>query len=429
MPAGRGRSICRVTNLNDSGPGSLREAIKTGGCVVAFDVAGCIRLRSHLLMEANDITIAGQTAPPPGITLQGKELHVKASNVRVEHLTFERGHDPNNPGNADVVKVSPGAPTSTWKRSNIHFNHCGFLWGTDETVEIWPAGGTLTDVSFTDCLFSEPLWRPQKLGFSAHEKVARGAQTEHNYGVIIGFETKRVDIQNSLFSDMYFRTPFIDHGTEVVLANIILMNVSMGACIHWNSVPPPAERCLVNAQGILCISGPQSREHSGFRFHRYPQRWPAGSAVYVSNLYGWKGANGTVTPGTTVTFSGTPPTQGSAGEPVIVSRPPLEPPGAAIRPLTDQQIFDRLVANCGPMPKAGRRNPAVLRCIKKLSSRTSGWVDHETQVGGFSSYAPVSRKLEDATMPDGTKIPVPKASDAAAVQQWLDIHTSLISHD
>ena len=429
MAAGTGKPFYRVTTLKDGGPGSLREALAQGNRMIVFEVGGCIKLASTLFADHDNVTIAGQTAPGPGITLQGKEFQVRASNIRVEHITFERGHDARNTGNADVVKISPGSRSSSFRRSGIHFNHCAFFWGIDETVEIWPSGGNLSTISFTDCIFSEPLWRPQKLGYKAHDKVASGRQGEHNYGLLIGYETKKVDIQNCLFQDMYFRTPFIDHGTTSILANNILQNIRIGACIHMNVTPPPKEACLVNAQGILCISGPQSGNHTGFRFHFYPSKWPAGSAVYVSNLYGWRGVNATVTPGTSVTFSKAPPTQGKSNEPVVVRSPPLQPPGTTVKALSAEGIFERLVANVGPMPKVQERNPAVARSVGKLRTKRAGWVDHQSQVGGFSHCTPVTRRLEEATTAEGDQIPVPDSANGTAVKHWLDLHTRRVSHD
>jgi hypothetical protein len=429
MPAGLGKPFYRVTNLNDSGPGSLRDAVDSGNRLVVFEVGGCIKLKSHLVLDHDNVTVAGQTAPGQGITVQVKEIQVKASNIRVEHITFERGHDASDVANADVAKISPGSNNSNWKRSNIHFSHCAFLWGTDETVEIWPSGGDLSSISFSDCIFAEPLWRPQKLGYKAHEKVASGLQSEHNYGVIIGYNTKRVDIQNSLFADMTMRTPFIDHGTSVCLANNILLNVRWGSTIQQNVSPSPSQACLVNAQGILAISGPQSGPHTPFRFHSYPDRWPSGSAVYVNNLYGWKGANSSITPGNSLFFTKGQPVQGSDNARVVVSAPPIQPPGTTIKALGAQQIFDRLVKNCGPTPKLAKRNPAVARIIGKLRAKTGGWVDHQSQVGGYSNYPSVSRKLEAVTLADGSKVAVPDASDTEAVQKWLDTFTSAVSYD
>ncbi len=429
MAGGTGKPFYRVTNLNDSGGGSLREAVKGGNRMVVFEISGCIKLKSVIEIVADNVTIAGETAPGQGITIQGKELVIKASFVRVSHINFERGYDPANLANADVVRVSPGADSSRWRRSNIHFDHCSFAWGLDETIEIWPSAGYLTNVSFTNCLFSEPLWRPQKLGYKAHEKVAAGKQGEHNYGMLIGFNAKKVDVQYSLYSDMYMRCPFIDHGTSVVIANNILQNVRMGVTIQQNSQPAPSAACVVNCQGILVISGPQSSDATGFRFHSYPAKWPSGSAVFVDKLYGWQGSNGALTPGTHVVYTKGEPTQGAKGVKVRVSKPPIQPPGTTVQALSSTALFDRVVNNSGPMPRIEKRPAAVARIVKKLSTKTSGWVDHQSQVGGFSSYPSVVRKLEHATYPDGSAIPVPRHDDAEAVARWLATFNSLVSYD
>jgi hypothetical protein len=427
--AGRGKPFYRVRNLNDSGPGSLREGLKGGHKMVVFEISGCIRLRSTLMIEHDNLTIAGQTAPGQGISVQGKELQIRASNIRVEHITFERGHDPSNVGNADCLKISPGSASSKFRRAGVHFSHCAFLWGLDETVEMWPSGGSLSTISFSDCIFAEPLWRPQRLGFKPHEKVAAGKQSEHNYGVLLGYGTKKVDIQNCLFAEMYMRCPFVDHGTTSVIANNILLNVRQGVTIQMNRSPAPKSATKLNCQGILAISGPQSGQHTGFRFHAYPPKFPAGSEVFVGPLYGWRGANATVTPGTNVTYTGKEPVQGPKNTKVRVGKPPIQPPGTTIKSLGADGIFERLVHNCGPFPRAPKRVPSVARIIRKLRDKRPGWVDHQNQVGGFSHYPSVTRRLEDAVLPDGTKIPVPKASDPVAVQRWLDLFTSMVSND
>ena len=80
VTGGRGGKIVHVTNLNDSGTGSFREAVKSGNKIIVFDVAGVIALKSDLKF-ADNITILGQTAPSPGITLRYYTVQPGSNNI------------------------------------------------------------------------------------------------------------------------------------------------------------------------------------------------------------------------------------------------------------------------------------------------------------------------------------------------------------
>ncbi len=89
---GRGGKVIAVTNLEDSGPGSLRAAIDTEGPrIVVFRVGGIIKLNSNLSINNPDITIAGQSAPGDGICIAGASLDINTYNVIVRHLRVRRG--------------------------------------------------------------------------------------------------------------------------------------------------------------------------------------------------------------------------------------------------------------------------------------------------------------------------------------------------
>ena len=80
VTGGRGGRVVHVTNLNDSGTGSFREAVKSGNRIIVFDVAGVIALKSDLKF-ADNITILGQTAPSPGITLRYYTVQPGNNNI------------------------------------------------------------------------------------------------------------------------------------------------------------------------------------------------------------------------------------------------------------------------------------------------------------------------------------------------------------
>lgn len=136
VTGGRGGKVVHVTNLNDSGTGSFREAVKSGKRIIVFDVAGVIALKSELKF-ADNITILGQTAPSPGITLRYYTVQPGNNNI-IRFLRIRRGEEKNINDGADA----------TWQRNKtgIIFDHCSFAgasmrWLHSTTTTISPCSG------------------------------------------------------------------------------------------------------------------------------------------------------------------------------------------------------------------------------------------------------------------------------------------------
>lgn len=126
---GRGGKVITVTNLNDSGPGSFREACEQGGArIVVFNVAGIIQLKSPIIVRAPYITIAGQTAPGDGVCIAGESFWVNTHDVVVRHMRFRRGET--NVGRRD--DAFGGNPVG-----NIMIDHCSTSWGLDENISFY----------------------------------------------------------------------------------------------------------------------------------------------------------------------------------------------------------------------------------------------------------------------------------------------------
>src|SRR5690606_19006786 len=107
-PAGRGGQVHRVTNLNASGAGSLKACVDASGPrVCVFEVSGTIRMDADLPIRNPYITIAGQTAPSPGVMLRGGAIWVQASDVLIQHLRVRAGDSSKGPayGNRDALKI------------------------------------------------------------------------------------------------------------------------------------------------------------------------------------------------------------------------------------------------------------------------------------------------------------------------------------
>lgn len=168
---GRGGEVLYVTNLNDSGPGSLRWAVEQEGPrTVVFEVSGTIELKDRLNIENPYITIAGQTAPGGGICLKGETVRVVTHDVIVRHIRVRLGDSMHGQGSLqgkDAISISSG--------EDIILDHCSASWSMDEILSASTSSPDLTRVTVQWCFITEAL-NPDNHGFGSLIRGTGGAK-------------------------------------------------------------------------------------------------------------------------------------------------------------------------------------------------------------------------------------------------------------
>lgn len=222
---GRGGSVYHVTNLNDSGAGSFRDAVSKPNRIVVFDVAGVIRITSRISVAAN-IYIAGQTAPGEGVTIYGNGISFSnANNTICRYLRVRQGVVGTT--NTDACGVSSG--------HDMIFDHCSFSWGRDETFSI--SGSNPADITIQNCIIGQGL-----MGHSA------GGLMQSD---------KNITIYRSLYIHNDTRNPKFKGCHQYV--NNIVYNWKTAAYIMGGDSEGTS---YSNAEGNLFITGPTGRKNA-----------------------------------------------------------------------------------------------------------------------------------------------------------------------
>jgi hypothetical protein len=216
-PAGRGGKVMKVTNLKASGAGSLKACASdaTGPRVCVFEVSGTIRITSDLMIRNGNLTIAGQTAPSPGIMIRGAAIRIQANDILIQHIRVRAGDDTNgpDPDNRDALKIE-GSDSRQVK--NIVIDHCSFSWAIDETASVW---GWHDNITFTNNIFAEPL------NESLHMSDDGRTREKHGFGVLLGSSKSggRVTMIGNLLAHQVERNP-LARSRELVFVNNLIYN-------------------------------------------------------------------------------------------------------------------------------------------------------------------------------------------------------------
>jgi hypothetical protein len=214
-PGGSGRhlahpstKIIKVSSLRDSGRGTLRACVDYPGprtCI--FQIAGEIKLKKALKITSPYISIAGQTAPPPGITISHSGFSVESHDVFIEHLAIRPGDFKTGspPGTRDGVSVGASGEREAY---NVVLDHLSVSWAIDENISTWYP--TTRDVTIARSIIAEGLYN------SIHPKGP------HSKGVMIGDGSSRVTLFRNLIAFNEERNPYIKPGTTAEVINNVV---------------------------------------------------------------------------------------------------------------------------------------------------------------------------------------------------------------
>jgi len=223
---GRGGEVYAVTNLNDSGPGSFRDAVSQPNRIVVFNVGGIIKIASRIAVSPNT-TIAGQTAPGDGITIYGNGLSFsKSDNTIARYLRVRMGVIGDN--GKDAIGIAEG--------SNMIFDHISVSWGRDETFSV---SGTISDITIQNSIIAEGLH-------------------SHSAGGLIQ-TTGGISLLRNLYINNHTRNPKVKGKNQYI--NNVIYNWRVAAYILGDS----EMQSYANVQNNYFIEGPQT---SGSPFTR-----------------------------------------------------------------------------------------------------------------------------------------------------------------
>jgi hypothetical protein len=397
-PAGRGGKVIKVTNLNPSGAGSLRACVDASGPrVCVFEVSGTIHADADLIIRNPYITIAGQTAPSPGIMWRGGALWVAASDVLVQHMRFRAGDAPGGPDpeNRDALKIG-GAKTAPVS-SNIVIDHCSFSWAPDENVSLWDRWDNVT---LTNNIISEGLRESTNpLGFAG-------------YGLILGPVKGHASIVGNLLAHNKARNP-LSYTTNMVFVNNVVYNrqnkdVDIGSMD--GTVPQAAvvgnvfirgadygtsnEPVLVNTDGVVKV--------------------PSGTKVYVSDNVAREATGDNA-------WSVVGVTEGTLPASFKASAPPSWPAGLTRLSTDSDVVLNEVLRSAGARP--ADRDPVDTRVVKSVKDGSgriincvsgNGTTRCNRNAGGWPTLAKNTRVLQIPSDPNAVT-----ASGYTKLEVWL----------
>jgi pectate lyase len=373
---GRGGRVIYVTNLNDSGPGSLREALNNYDepRIILFSISGTIFLKSIIEVSSGNFTLVGQSAPGEGICVGGSGIDIEANNVIIRYMRFRPG---------DITREEIDALTVK-KSKDVIIDHCSMSWSTDETCSCYDN----SNFTLQWCILSESL------NNSVHHKG------EHGYGGIWGgkdatFHHNLLAHHNSrnprLNGSRYHKQPELEN-TEMV--NNVVYNWKM-KCIYGG------EQGTYSIIGNYFKPGPATSKSSS---KSILEPWKPFSIYYFESNF--VEGNKLLTNNNKLAIAKTNPIPKKyiSNKPLILSN---------LEVSSSQAAYSEVLLKAGASIYRDKVDKRVIDEVKKgiFTFGKNGIIDSQTQVGGWPELKTAS------ALPDSDKDGMP---DEWEIQNRLD---------
>lgn len=378
-----GATIYNVVNLNDSGTGSLRWALEANGPrLVVFSVGGYIDLNSDISINSGSITVAGQTAPDPGVIVRYGTLRIRDSNVRVEHITVMPGasQDPVVAEKRDGISVY-GSPKRGVYLSGIWLRHVSVGWGVDENIGVQ---------GLVDALKVERSLIFDGLSSGGHPKG------NHSMNLALGAQVRRAVIVGNLLTGSNWRNPRFTSGNTVSFVNNAVY-VAGRKATHIDAsreFPSPVVADLI--ANYYVFDDPKSCKIPMVEVGRGILDLPE-TKIHISG-------NARTTAGAEC------PNLVNANPEQLSRNPAMVLAGWSVTSAT--QAFADILAHAGARP--ARRHPIDLATIAKVKSRNVRIIANEHDGGG---WPPIPNSFSEAKPPGGAR--VIRQDQMEKLSRWL----------
>ncbi len=380
--------IIKVTTLNATGEGSFTEALNAEGPrTIVFEVAGVIDLgKQQIDITEPYLTIAGQTAPSPGITLIRGGLTVRTHDVVIQHIRFRMG----DAGAEKGEKYEPEISTYGAEAYNIVVDHCSVSWGVDENLStsgprLDGPEATSHNLTFSNNIIAEPLC------YSVHRKDGN-----HGMGTLVHDNCTNVTIIGNYYAHNYERNPWYKGGCTGIVLNNLIYNPGKWAMRmgyvpkEWNDSDTAPVNPRVTIIGNYMKTGVDTPETTAMVGTNYNN----GDCYLEDNI--------------AIHLDGSecPITDGNI---TILDEKPSWIEGLEVLPAEDVPMH--VLANAGARPKD--RDAIDMRLVNEFITGTGNQIDSQNEVGGYPEVEPVYRALE---------LP----SENESIESWLVQYTAQV---